>query len=276
MGNLIEVLATSDIRLALRMTREFLRSGWTASGKAYQKYIAQGQYSLPQHEALRAIMVGTQQVYFEEFSVVGNPFDSRLAKSEAQLLRLYVLAAIVNLSSEPSFRHLEGETIRDSLREMGFGDNLTKKVLEDLCRLRFMHTISHAAPTFESGYVVSRLGGYIVRKFIADMMFLENTMMDTFITDDIVWKSLKEQTTEIYGERDIIKRVRARKQRARTFYEHMKSLYDVLHNESIRRGLAREWCTNPLRSMAVEFETNLQRVMRSAERNYGPKEALAG
>lgn len=40
LGNLIEVLATSDIRLALRMTREFLRSGWTASGKALRIYQA--------------------------------------------------------------------------------------------------------------------------------------------------------------------------------------------------------------------------------------------
>src|SRR5262249_18415584 len=111
LGNLIEVLATSDIRLALRMTREFLQSGWTASGKALRIYQATGKYIMPQHEALRAIMLGTQQVYSEEFSAIGNPFDSRLAKSEAQLLRLYILAAIVTLSSERSFRHLEGSDI---------------------------------------------------------------------------------------------------------------------------------------------------------------------
>jgi hypothetical protein len=155
LGNLIEVLATSDIRLALRMTREFLRSGWTASGKALRVYQATGKYVMPQHEALRAIMIGTQQVYFEEFSVVGNPFDSRLAKSEAQLLRLYVLTAIVNLSSDRGFRHLDGEEIRRHVREIGFGDNLIKRVLEDLCRLRFMHTTSHGAPTFESDYLVN-------------------------------------------------------------------------------------------------------------------------
>ncbi len=42
-GNLIEVLATSDIRLALRMTREFLQSGWTAPGKALRIYRVQGE-----------------------------------------------------------------------------------------------------------------------------------------------------------------------------------------------------------------------------------------
>jgi len=274
LGNLIEVLATSDIRLALRMTREFLRSGWTASGKALRVYQATGKYIMPQHEALRAIMIGTQQVYFEEYSVLGNPFDSRLAKSEAQLLRLYILSAIVNMSSDRAFRHLDGEEIRKHVREIGFGDGMIKKVLEDLCRLRFMHTISHGAPTFESDYVVSRLGGYIVRRFIADLMYLENVMMDTFIADEFVWNELKQQTNAIYAERDIIKRVRIRKTRAQTFFHYMKSLYTTLHDESVRRGLPREWCTNPLKSLEADFEANLLRAMSSAERNYGPQTAV--
>jgi hypothetical protein len=271
LGNLIEVLATSDIRLALRMTREFLRSGWTASGKAFRVYQATGRYVMPQHEALRAIMIGTQQVYFEEFSAIGNPFDSRLAKSEAQLLRLYVLAAIVNMSGARSFRHLDGEEIRSRVREIGFGDNLIKKVLDDLCRLRFMHTTSHGAPTFESDYVVSRLGGYVAQRFIADLMFLENVMMDTFIADEKVWGALKQQTDKIYAERDIIKRIRVRKARAQEFYSYMTKLYDVLHDESVRRGLPREWCTHPLKMLEKDFQANLLRVMASAERHYGPQ-----
>jgi hypothetical protein len=269
LGNLIEVLATSDIRLALRMTREFLRSGWTASGKALQIYQTTGKYVMPQHEALRAIMVGTQQVYFEELSVLGNPFDSRLAKSEAQLLRLYILAAAVTLSSEKSFRHLDGDVIRQNVREIGFGDGMTKKVLEDLCRLRFLHTTSHRPPTLESSYVVSRLGGYIVRHFIADMMYLENAMMDTFIADSDAWHALREETDAIYAERDVIARVRIRKARAQRFFQYVKSLYDPMHQESIRRGLSREWCTHPMQAVERDFESNLLRVMSSAERNYG-------
>ena len=275
LGNLIEVLATSDIRLALRMTREFLRSGWTASGKALRLYQAQGRYLMPQHEALRAIMLGTQQVYFEEYSVLGNPFDSRLAKSEAQLLRLYILSAIVNMSSDRGFRHLDGEEIRRQVREIGFGDNMTRKVLEDLCQLRFMHTASHGAATFEAGYVVSRLGGYIVRHFIGDLTFLENVMMDTFIADGKVWGDLKQQTTEIYSARDIIKRIKIRKARAQEYFQYMKAMYDRLYEESIRRGLPKEWCTHPLRAIEKDFNTNLLRAMSSAERNYGAQAAAS-
>lgn len=270
LGNLIEVLATSDIRLALRMTREFLRSGWTASGKALRIFQSTGKYIMPQHEALRAIMLGNQQVYSEEFSELGNPFDSRLAKTEAQLLRLFVLSAVVNLSAERSFRHIEGTEIQKHLREIGFGDPLIARVLSDLCRLRFMHTTSHGAPTFESNYIASRLGGHIVRNFIGNFTYIENVMMDTFISDERVWNELRSQTSAIYAQRDTMKKLRIRKDRAVTFFNFMRDEYDQLHEESIRRGLPKEWCAHPLKAIQHDFENNLKRALASGERNYGP------
>jgi hypothetical protein len=267
-GTLIEVLATSDIRLALRMTREFLQSGWSASGKAFSVFSSTGRYVMPPHEALRAIMLGNQQMYSEEFSVIGNPFDSRLARTEAQLVRLYVLNAIVLLSSSKSFRYLEGSEVQRCLREVGFGDNITLHVIKDLCRLRFIHTIAHNVPSLDASFIVSRLGGYIIRHFLADMMFLENVMVDTFIADTDVWNELRTLTDSIYAERDTIKRMSNRKSRVSIFSEYMKKLYDPLKAESIRRGLPREWCVNPIEAIASEFKARLTRAMSSAMRNY--------
>ena len=251
------------------MTREFLQSGWTASGKALRIFQSKGHYVMPQHEALRAIMIGTQRQYYEEHSVVGNPFDSRLSKTEAQLLRMYVLSAIVNLSSDSSFRHLEGIEIRKNLRSLGFGDGVTKKILEDLCRLRFIHTTSHSAPSFESNFIVSRLGAYVVRYFICDMMFLENTMMDTFIPDRDVWDGLRDLTSAIYAHRDIVGRLALRRQRAQIFFDYMQSLYTPLRDESIRRGFSATWCAHPFESARNQLDTNLTRATRSADKNYG-------
>lgn len=269
LGNLIEVLATSDIRLALRMTREFLQSGWTASGKAWRVFQTEGKYVMPQHEALRAIMLGNQQMYSEELSVIGNPFDSRLARTEAQLVRLYVLNAIVLLSGSKSFRYLEGEEIRRCLREIGFGDNITEKVVVDLCRMRFMHTISHTQPSLDASFVVSRLGGYIIRRFIGDMMYLENVMVDTFIADGEVWEKIRSRTAQVYAERNVVKRMEHRKARVSIFFNYMKSLYAPLREESVRRALPREWCVNPLEAIQSEFDSRMARAMSSAQRLYG-------
>jgi hypothetical protein len=271
-GNLIEVLATSDIRLALRMTREFLQSGWSASGKAFRVFSSTGRYVMPQHEALRAIMLGNQQMYSEEFSVIGNPFDSCLARTEAQLVRLYVLNAIVLLSSSKSFRYLDGLEIQRCLREVGFGDNITLRVITDLCRLRFIHTMAHTPPSLDASFIVSRLGGYIIRHFIGDMMFIENVIVDTFIANTEVWGELRTLTDAIYAARDTLKRMSIRKNRVSVFFYYMKKLYEPLKEESVRRGLPREWCVNPIGAIESDFKARLNRAMSSATRNYGSPE----
>ncbi|ACK52810.1 conserved hypothetical protein [Thauera aminoaromatica] len=106
-GTRIEVLATDDVRLALRMTREFLERGYTNPGKAIEYHRRTGKYVLPRHEAFRAIILGTRTVYTEDFSPIGNPFDSRIGVNQAQMLRLYVLSAIVAYASENGFRFID-------------------------------------------------------------------------------------------------------------------------------------------------------------------------
>ncbi|PHR66343.1 hypothetical protein [Alcanivorax sp.] len=90
-GNLLDVLAAGDIRNALRMTRHFLEHGYSNSGKAYSIYKQTGAYVLPKHEALRAILLGSHAVYSEDFSLIGNPFDSRLGRVNLQMTRLFVV-----------------------------------------------------------------------------------------------------------------------------------------------------------------------------------------
>jgi hypothetical protein len=68
-GNAIAVLSSGDIRLCLRMTRDFLKNGYSATGKAMRIYQETGKYKLPPHEAMRAILLGSQSVYSEEFSL---------------------------------------------------------------------------------------------------------------------------------------------------------------------------------------------------------------
>ena len=132
-----------------------------------------------------------------------------------------------------------------------------------------MHTIAHTPPSLEASFIVSRLGGYIVRHFIGDMMFLENIMVDTFIADRDIWDRIRTQTAAIYAERDTLKRMAHRKKRVLTFFDYMKSLYAPLKEESLRRGLPKEWCVNPLEAIEADFTSRLNRAMSSAQRNYG-------
>jgi GTPase SAR1 family protein len=265
-GRLIEVLATEDVRLALRMTREFLERGYTSPGRAIQLHKRTGTYVLPRHEAFRAILLGTNPVYNEDFSALGNPFDSKLSIQQAQLLRLFVLTAIVNYASGSEFRSIDGSLIAEQLRRIGFGDKLTERVLVDLCRHRFLFTASHGAASLSSSFVPSRLGGYVVRDLIGDFTFLENTLFDTYIEDSATWEKLRSLSHQIESERDILKRVKLRKERILVFYAELQRLYGVVLAETHRRALPAEWCHNPLTERAFDLRSNLARVMLSARR----------
>lgn len=269
-GTRIEVLATEDVRLALRMTREFLERGYSNPGRAIEFHKRTGKYVLPRHEAFRAIILGTKTVYSEDFSPLGNPFDSRISINQAQLLRLFLLSAIVSYASENGFRFLDGSAIIENMRRIGFGDAYTTRALSDLCKHRFLFTASHNEATASSSYIPSRLGGYVVRELLANFTFLENTLFDTYIADAGVWQSLRDLSYRIDSERNTVNRIRLRVDRVSKFFYYMHDCLSPLVAESQKRGLPAQWCTNPMSEREADLRHELSRVLSSARRNYAP------
>ncbi|WP_282060594.1 hypothetical protein [Roseobacter litoralis] len=267
-GSAISVLSTGDIRLCLRMTREFLRNGYTATGRAVDIFQRTGKYRLPAHEAMRAIMLGSQPVYSEEFSPVANPFDAKLDLSKTQMLRLFVLSAIVRKCSSRKVSSISGEEIRSALLEMGYSPDITLKILQGMCAARYIFTTAHGKPSFEANYLPSRLGGHALRVLMTEFVFLENVIMDTFIDDDDTWSDLKAITSEIYSERAPTKRIIKRIERVERFYEYLTQLYSGLREEASRRGLSAEWQADPFKEGKSVLASNIEKVRRSVSRNY--------
>lgn len=265
-GRMIEILATDDVRLSLRMTRQFLETGYTNPGRALENFRRDRSYVLPRHEAFRAILQGGAPVYKEELSTIGNPFDARLGRTEAQMLRLFVLSGLVNFASLPSFRHLEVQAIFEALRKIGFGDTLGMRVVRDLCDLRFAYNSSHSDVSEYSSIMPSRLGGYIVRELLHNMVFLEAMLMDTFFPDESVWAGIRKTTQDIEQERDTVKRVGLRTDRVKIFFDMASAMFSQLTAEAVQRGLSREWCVNPF--VENDINNELTRVRTSAAKNY--------
>lgn len=265
-GSRIEVLATEDVRLALRMTREFLERGYTNPGRAIEFHRRTGQYILPKHEAFRAILLGTKTVYNEGYSSIGNPFDARFSVNSAQLLRVYLLSAIVAYASDNGFRFIDGAALSENMKKIGYGEAFTEAVLADLCKYRFAFTANHGEPSISSSYIPSRLGGYIVRELIANFTFLENTLFDTYIADPKVWDELKLLSHQIDAERNMMRRTRLRADRVRWFYDYCKEAYAPLAIESQKRGLSSQWCSNPFEERSRDFRKELSKVLTSARR----------
>jgi predicted type IV restriction endonuclease/GTPase SAR1 family protein len=268
-GNAISLLSTGDIRFSLRITRDFLRNGYSATGRAVQFYRKHGTYKLPPHEAMRAIMIGSRAVYSEEYSPIANPFDARLDMSSAQMLRLFLLRGLTSHASRMNFKAVSGEEIRRVFLEIGFAPDIALKVLEDLCRARFIFTVTHGPASFEATFIPSRLGGFVVRNLISNFVFVENSSMDTFIEDEAVWQDLRNQTEEVFRLMKTTDKIRKRVERVLLFFEHMAQRYSIISEEAARRGLSSEWLGNPLRDSEANLKANCDRIIRSSIVNYG-------
>jgi hypothetical protein len=268
-GKLIEVTATGDTRLALQMTRQFLQYGYSSSQRAVEIYQRTGRYNLPPHEALRGIMFGNQSIYRDSFSPIGNPFDSYLGKTDAQLLRLYIISVLVNSAATRDFEGLEASELIGNLQKIGFSERLSEHVLKDLIAKRFVYSRSHQEYTRESVLAPSRLAGYLVRELIGRMMFLETTMFDTFIAKDGTWATLKELVRKIYAQHNLITKLKTRKEAVQLFFDFMEESMEKLVEEARRRGLPPVWCINPLKRVRPNLALDLTKALSSAQRNYG-------
>ena len=109
----------------------------------------------------------------------------------------------------------------------------------------------------------------MLRVLIADLTFVENTLMDTFISDKEVWVSMRELSQEIRDERDVVQRLVYRVQRAKIFYDLMMEQFKPLFDEATKRGLGPIWLGNPLEEVRVDFERNTEKALTSAQRIYG-------
>jgi hypothetical protein len=268
-GQLIEVAATGDVRLALQMTKQFLQFGYSTSYKSYLAFQRRGKYVFPVHEAVRAIMFGNQSIYRDEFSPILNPFDAKTGRSESQFLRLYIMGALVAAASTKAFQGLEAGEIIEAFEKMGFSRRTTDKIIHDLMSARVCFSRSHQEYTPESVLIPTRLCGYIVRELASRMVFLETVIFDTFIYDDAVWAQIKTLTKEVYGEPKPVPKFKTRKQITKIFFDWCEQEVQKLCVEAARRNLGPFWTTNPLSRLRVDFEAELERAYRSAVRNYG-------
>ncbi len=221
-------------------------------------------------------MFGNQSMYHDELSTIGNPFDAKLGRSQAQFLRLYILHVLVNLATERGFDGIEAFDIISTLEKLGVSESTTEAVLRKLIDQRYIFSRSHQDYSRESVLLPSRLAGYVVRELIGRFVFLENTMYDTFISDDVVWQQIKDLVKQIYNEHERTRRFKLRKQAAAMFFDYVSSGVGKLVEQARKRAVPPVWCRNPMETVRLDFENDLQRALRSALRNYGTDEATTG
>src|SRR5262249_4171033 len=146
--------------------------------------------------------------------------EAKLAKSEAQFLRIFVLNALVSSASDKSFNGMEVGERSEALEKIGFSQRTTEPVLKDLIAKRFLFSRSHQAYSRGSVLIARRLAGYLVRELIGKFVFNETVMFDTFIDDESTWNKIRALMKEVYREHNITRKFHMRKNASSLFFDY--------------------------------------------------------
>jgi len=269
-AEIIDIAASGNIRLGLRMTRQFLQYGYSSILKALVALGNGEEFRLPPHEAIRALMLGSHSIYNDEFSEIRNVFDAKLGNSKHQFLRLFILSALFNMGKSGSFEGIPVSDIAKELEKLGYSENISMQVLKGLFEKRLILTRSHKDLDRDSVVYATRFGGYTLHTLISRLPYIENALFDTFIFDDEYWNKMRNLTDLVYKQRtNKYDRMKKRISLAKTFFRFCQKSYDEIHAEAIRRGLPIEWRTNVLRQAQPQFVLECKKAIDSARKIYG-------
>ena len=118
--------------------------------------------------------------------------------------------------------------IYKTISKIGVTHESIDKVLLILKNNSLIHTNDEKAN--DPSYNITLCGGYYIGSLSHLMIYIESILMDSNIYEEEVFDNLADITQEIEYERDLLIRMRKRKDRAIKFLDYLKSTEDkVLH-----------------------------------------------
>ena len=268
-GLLIESLAGGNVRRGLALVREFLASGHTNADHAIATYLTQGSYRFPRHEFFRGAILGSFRYFNDAVSLLPNLFDAKLGSPALQLLRLNVIARLV----ERAARGLtEGAIVSDLAAvclRVGVPEQDVLLVLQDLGRRQLCRSVDGLAIGSDSAVVPTRLAAYAIKQMCREFAYADLCSVDAAILDPDALHELQESTLEIEATQAPPERVILRKRRVEQFLDYLMRCEERWVVECKRRKLPAEWLRQLVRDeLQPAILRDAENAIRSAERVY--------
>ena len=227
-GKLIEYLSDRNPRKGIHLIQNFLTSGHIQADKAIRNYIeGDANFVFPFHEVFKGSILGQWKYYKENRAEAINIFDANLGAQSLQLTRLYILR-LLQARSKMGISDVLTSDIYKTISKIGVTHESIDKVLLILKNNSLIHTNDEKAN--DPSYNITLCGGYYIGSLSHLMIYIESILMDSNIYEEEVFDNLADITQEIEYERDLLIRMRKRKDRAIKFLDYLKSTEDkVLH-----------------------------------------------
>jgi hypothetical protein len=205
----IDNLSGGNVRQALEFIGAFVGSGHVNATKILQ-LTADGNYTIPVHEFMRAVIYGDHEYFDPSISPICNLFDISIQDGREHFLLLNLLAYVQRSGTDAEgfvaatelFRF--GHTLGFHPGQINFGLEraVSKKLLES--NPKFSDEVSHLA------YRITTIGAYTIHRLVLMFSYLDAVVVDTPIVDPTVRAQI-----------GVVVDVGARLQRARIFLAYL-------------------------------------------------------
>lgn len=275
-GPMLEVLAAGDVRRALGLVREFLKSAHAETDRVIPRYGAgksnlsaytpgDKRFDFPAHEVFKGCVLGPRKFYREEESLLLNVFDSKVGSGALQLLRLRILRFLTAQAESNNLDGVTFEKLTSDMVRLGFDAHLTRSVMQKLIEYKVVMTVDGGTLEDSSNIIITRLGAYLLKELTSDFTYIEFCSLDTSIYDDSIWNDLSDLTYSIDSTNGGDK-IHSRVNRVRSFVEYIRNLDTMWCVAAERIGLDDVWKKPFLGEYCeAKLKSNIDRVLRSAK-----------
>jgi hypothetical protein len=246
---LIDNIPNGNVRLALDLIRGFFGSGHVDTRKIMKIYEESGQYLIPLHEFLRAVMFGDNVYYDPTRSDIANLFDvTNVDRKEHFLLPLTIGTVSSIGTADEGF--IETAKVYDQLQALGFTPEQIDSSIVRGYRKKLIEAsgrrIPYPAQGMPQALRTTTVGLYHINRLCRMFTYVDAMLVDVPIFDQQVRESIKNAGT-----------IGLRADNVETFRQYLDDCWSLLDSTNN----AFNWS-----DVSAELKDDIRRVRMGAER----------
>jgi len=215
----IDNISKGNVRLALDLVREFFGSGHVDTKKFIEIYTETGDYIIPMHEFLRAVIYDDAEYYEPSRTNVTNIFDvSSHDPKEHFLMPILINLLESSKGSSVGEGYVETASVYEKLQSIGFTPTQIDHVMVRAQRRELIESFERSLPILGNeipeAIRPTSVGMYHIRKLCKLFTYIDAILVDTPIFDNEV----REKVTDVQS-------ILLRLERATLFIDYLSSIW---------------------------------------------------
>ena len=186
----IDNISGGNVRAALSFVKGFFGSGHVDMQKIISIYDQTGQYMIPLHEFLRAVIFGDWEYYDPDRSPIANLFDVNFVDPKEHFL-LPILIGLLDSTNNPGSDEgfIETSTIYERLQGLGFSPEQIDSAVVRGYKKNLLETAARRIPApdeiMPEALRATTIGLYHIRRLSKFFAYIDAIIVDTPIFDQI-------------------------------------------------------------------------------------------